>query len=91
MPLLKEHKGPIPTQLGSVPDVDELGLLAGEPVAILAQKLGKKGNKLWSSCLYSGPTNPKKRQLGSSTRTWKPNFQISTLKLEDKLFNGGGN
>ena len=43
--LLKKHMGPTPAALGSVPDMDELGVIAAEPVAILARKLGKKGNK----------------------------------------------
>jgi len=43
--LLKKHTGPCPSTMGAVPDVDELGgLLAAEPVAVLARRLGKKGN-----------------------------------------------
>jgi len=43
--LLKKYVGVVPSVLGSVPEVDEPGLLAAEPVAILARKLGKKGNR----------------------------------------------
>ena len=42
--LLKEHLGATPTELGSVLEMDDQGLYAAEPVAILARKLGKKGN-----------------------------------------------
>ena len=42
--LLKEHVGVTPTMLGEVPDIDEEGLLSVEPVALLARKLGRKGN-----------------------------------------------
>ena len=44
--LLKEHVGATPTMVGAVPDIDDLGLLAAEPVAVLTQKLGKKVNKV---------------------------------------------
>jgi len=37
--------GEPPVSIGNVPDVDELGLLAVEQVAILARKLGEKRNK----------------------------------------------
>jgi len=41
---LKKYIGPPSSALGIVPDMDELGMLAVEPVAILAHKLGKTGN-----------------------------------------------
>ena len=43
--LLRKHMGSTLATLGSVPDMDELGVIAAEPVAILARKLGKKGNR----------------------------------------------
>jgi len=42
--LLKPYIGPTQSTLGAVLDVDELGVLAAEPMAVLARKLGKKGN-----------------------------------------------
>ena len=41
--MISRYIGP-PSELGSVPDVDELGTRAAEPIAVLARKLGKKGN-----------------------------------------------
>jgi len=42
---LNEHIGATPTSLGAVSDMDDAGLIAAELVAVLARKLGKKGNK----------------------------------------------
>ena len=42
--LLKPYIGPTPSTLGVVPEVDALGVLAVELVAVQARKLGKKGN-----------------------------------------------
>jgi len=70
--LLKEHRGPTPTQLGAVPNVDELGLLAAEPNVILARKLGKKGNKA-VVCLFIQWANKPKEEA-----TWELYFDIET-------------
>jgi len=45
--MISRYIGPSPSELGSVLDVDELGMIAAEPVAVLAQKLGKKVIGLW--------------------------------------------
>jgi len=57
--LLKPYVGPTPSTLGSVPDVDELGLLAAEPVAVLARRLGKKGNRAVVYLLIQWSNRPK--------------------------------
>jgi len=77
--LLKEHRGPTPTQIGAVPDVDELGLLAAEPVAILARKLGKKGNKVVVYLLIQWANKPKEEgtwELYSDMEAKFPNFNL---------------
>ena len=38
--LLKKYVGPSPSALGTVLDMDEFRVIAAEPVAILARKLG---------------------------------------------------
>jgi len=45
--MISRYIGPLPSpsELGFVPDVDELGLSAAESVAIQARKLRKKGNR----------------------------------------------
>ena len=57
--LLKPYVGLTPSTLGSVPDVDELGLLAAEPVAVLARRLGKKGNHAIVYLLIQWSNRPK--------------------------------
>jgi len=49
------------TMLGAVPDIDEAGLLAIEPVAVLARKLGKKGNKAVVYLLIQWSNKPKEK------------------------------
>jgi len=48
--MISRYIGPSPSQLGSVSDVDELGMRATEPIAVLARKLGKKGNWAMVMC-----------------------------------------
>ena len=48
--LLKKHAGAVPTSLGIVPDMDEAGLIAAEPVAVLARRLGKRATGQWCTC-----------------------------------------
>ena len=57
--LLKEHVGATPTVLGTVPDMDEEGLLAAAPVAVLAHRLGKKGNHAVVYLLIQWSNRPK--------------------------------
>ena len=45
--MISRYIGPSPSELGSVPDVDELGMIAAEPVVVLARKLEKKVIGLW--------------------------------------------
>ena len=56
--------------LGVIPDIDDLGLLAVELVAILAQKLGKKGNKVVVYLLILWSNKPKEEA------TWELYFDI---------------
>lgn len=41
---LRKHVGARPVQ-STLPEVDEVGMIAGEPVTVLDRKLGKLGNR----------------------------------------------
>ena len=65
--------------MGDVPEVDELRLLVAEPVAILARRLGKKGNKgvvylliQWSNMLKEEAT----WELYSDMKAKFPHFNL---------------
>jgi len=79
--LLKEHFGPPPSVPGAVPDIDELGLLAAEPVAILARRLGKRGNKAVVFSLIQWSNKPKEEatwELYSEIEAKFPHFNLAT-------------
>ena len=57
--LLKEHVAATSTVLGTVPDIDEDGLLVAEPVAVLARKLERKGNHAGVYLLIQWLNKPK--------------------------------
>ena len=40
--MTSRYIGPSPSELGYVPDVDELGMITAEPIAVLARKLGEE-------------------------------------------------
>ena len=78
--VLKIHRGPTPTQLGAMPDIDELGLLPAEPVTILSRKLGKKGNKAVVYLLIQWANKPKEEatwELYSDIEAKFPNFNLA--------------
>lgn len=56
--LLKKHVGNTDVQ-GILPDVDDFGLLAAEPIAILDRKIGKKGNHAVVYILIHWSNKPK--------------------------------
>jgi len=68
--LLKEHVGATLTMLGAIHDIDDLGLLAVEAVAILGRKLGRKGNKVVVYLLIQWSNKPKEEG------TWELYFDI---------------
>jgi len=77
--LLKEHLGPPPVAPGVVPDIDDLGLLAAEPVAILARRLAKKGNKAVVYLLIQWSNRPKEEatwELYSEIEAKFPHFNL---------------
>ena len=77
--LLKKYVGVCPSELGAVPEVDELGMLAAEPVAILARRLGKKGNKAVVYLLVQWSNRPKEEatwELYSDIEAKFPNFSL---------------
>jgi len=77
--LLKEHLGPPPTGLGNVPDLDDQGLLAVEPVAILARKMGRKGNRAVVYLLVQWANKPKEEatwELYSDMEAKYPSFNL---------------
>ena len=77
--LLKKYIGDCPALLGSVPEVDELGLLAAELVAILDRRLGKKGNKAVVYLLIQWSNRPKEEatwELYSDIEAKFPHFNL---------------
>ena len=76
---MKEHVGATPTSLGAVPDMDEAGLLAAEPVAVLARRLGKKGNKAVVYLLIQWSNKPKEEA------TWELYSEIAAKYPNSKL------
>ena len=77
--LLKKYIGDCSTLLGPVPEVDELGLLAAEPVAILGRRLGKKGNKAVVYLLIQWSNRPKEEttwELYSDIEAKFPDFNL---------------
>ena len=81
--------GAPPSALGNVPEVNELVLLATEPVAILDRRLGKKGNKGVVYLLVQWSNKPKEEATYELYQTLQLNFLISIWKLEDKLLKRG--
>jgi len=78
--LLKEHLGPAPIALGNVPDLDDHGLLAAEPVAILGRKLGKKGNRAVVYLLVQWANKPREEatwELYSEMEAKYPTFNLA--------------
>jgi len=78
--LLKKHLGSLPTAPGVVPDIDELGLLAAEPVAVLARRLGKKGNRAVVYLLIQWSNRPKEEatwELYSDIEAKFPHFNLT--------------
>ena len=79
--LLKEHFGSPPSVPGDVPDIDELGLLAAEPVAILARRLGRKGNRSVVYLLIQWSNRPKEGaiwELYFEIKAKFPHFNLTT-------------
>jgi len=77
--LLKKYVGPLPFTLGAVPDMDELGMIAVEPVAVLARKLGKRGNKAIVYLLIQWSNKPKEEatwELYTNIKTRFPSFNL---------------
>ena len=64
--LLKEHMGATPTQLKAVLDVDKLGLLAAELVAVPDRKLGKKESKAVVYLLIQWTNKPKEEEINTN-------------------------
>jgi len=77
--LLRPYVGSPPSALGLVPDIDELGLLAAEPVAVLARKLGKRGNHAVVYLLIQWSNRPKEEatwDLYSDIEVRFPSFNL---------------
>ena len=77
--LRKKYVGEPPTSMGNVPDMDDLGLLAAEPVAILARKLGKRGNRAVIYLLIQWSNRPKEEatwELYSDIEAKFPQFNL---------------
>ena len=77
--LLKEHVRATPTRLGFVPNIDEFGLLAVEPIAILARKLGRNGNKAVVYLLIQWSNKPEEEatwELYSNIKATYPGFNV---------------
>ena len=77
--LLKKHAGPLPFTPELVLDMDELGLIAAEPVAILERKLGKKGNKAVVYLLIQWSNKPKEEatwELYADIEARFPSFDL---------------
>ena len=85
---LKKYVGSNPSP-GTLPLMDDQGLIAAYTIAVLDRKSRKKGNGAVVYVLIQWSNAPK--ELGSSTLMSRRNFLISTLKLEDKLAKGDGN
>jgi len=78
--LLKKHLGSPPAAPGVVPDIDDLGLLAAEPIAILARRLGKKGNRAVVYLLIQWSNRPKEEatwELYSDIEAKFPQFNLT--------------
>ena len=78
--LLKKHIGPPPSEPIATPDMDELGMLAVEPVAVLARRLGKKGNKPVVYVLIQWSNKPKEEatwELYHEIEAKFPNFSLA--------------
>jgi len=77
--LLKKYVRPSPSTLGTVPDIDDLGVIAMEPVTILAKKLGKRGNRAMVYLLVQWSNNPKEEatwELYSDMESRYPSFNL---------------
>lgn len=67
---LRTHVGTRPVQ-GLLPEIDEQGYIAAEPLAVLNRKLGKKGNKAIVYVLIQWSNSPKEEA------TWEPYTEIA--------------
>ena len=77
--LLNKYVGPSLPALGTVPDMDEFGVIATEPMAILARKLGKTGNKVVVYLLIQWSNKPKEEatwELYTNIEAKFPSFNL---------------
>jgi len=72
----------------TLPAIDDTGVIAAVPVAILDRRLGKLGNKAVVYLLIHGLLSPGMRLLGSSILILSTDSQILTLQLESKFLKG---
>ena len=79
---LKKQIGPRPAQ-STLPDIDEHGLLAAEPVAVLDRKLGRKGNSAVVYVLIHWSHSPKEDatwELYSDIEKRFPHFNLEAWR-----------
>jgi len=86
--LVSRYIGPSPSELGHELNVDGLGLIAAEPVAVLARRLGKKGNRAVVGMLIRWSNNPKEVATWELILRLMQDFLSLIWKLEDKLLKG---